>query len=226
MARMYIQLFLESEGSYQVICCLALLLCAFLHFTVVDCPRQWRCPGEGGLHMKLRIRYENEIQTIELNEKDTEVLWGFLSLEGEELSQEEREELIQETWEEQYNRPDYNQYHRETRYIDPTPKRKKMDGTRGYICGDKDDQSFNIMDYLTAHDPISTYEKKFDYEECCDRIRTAVKPEQAEMLIAMILDELKPAEYASITGDTANNVSHKYRRALKNLQKYFSKASF
>ena len=81
--------------------------------------------------MKLRIRYENEIQTIELNEKDTETLWVSLSLEGEGLSQKEKEMLIQETWEEQYNRPDYNQYHRETRYIDPTPKRKKMNGTRG-----------------------------------------------------------------------------------------------
>ena len=176
--------------------------------------------------MKLRIRYENEIQTIELNEKDTETLWVSLSLEGVGLSQKEKEELIQETWEEQYNRPDYNQYHRETRHIDPTPKRKKMNGTRGYICGDEDDQSFNIMDYLTAHDPISNFEKKFDYEECCDRIREAVKPEQTDMLIAIILDGMKPAEYAAITGDTANNVSHKYRRALKNLQKYFTKTSF
>lgn len=176
--------------------------------------------------MKLRIRYENEIQTIELNKKDTETLWVSLSLEGEGLSQKEKEELIQETWEEQYNRPDYNQYHRETRHIDPTPKRKKMNGIRGYICGDEDDQSFNIMDYLTAHDPISNFEKKFDYEECCDRIREAVKPEQADMLIAIILDGMKPAEYAAITGDTANNVSHKYRRALKNLQKYFTKTSF
>ena len=82
------------------------------------------------------------------------------------------------------------------------------------------------MDYLTAHDPISNYEKRFDYEECCERIRTAVKPDQTDMLIAMILDGMKPAEYAAITGDTANNVSHKYRRALKNLQKYFTKTSF
>lgn len=89
--------------------------------------------------MKLRIRYENEIQTIELNEKDTETLWVSLSLEGEGISRKDREELIQETWEEQYNRPDYNQYHREARHIDPTPKRKKMNGTRGYICGDEDD---------------------------------------------------------------------------------------
>lgn len=171
--------------------------------------------------MKLKIRYENEIQTIELNEKETETLWVSLSLEGEGLSQKEKEELIQETWEEQYNKPDYNQYHRETRHIDSTPKRKKMNGTRGYICGDEDDQSFNIMDYLTAHDPISNYEKRFDYEECCDRIRAAVKPVQADMLIAIILDGMTVGEYAELIGDTPNNVSHRYRRAINKLKNIF-----
>ena len=176
--------------------------------------------------MKLKIRYENEIQVIELNEKDTEALWVSLSLAGEGLSQKEKEELIQETWEEQYNKPDYNQYHRETRHIDPTPKRKKMNGTRGYICGDEDDQSFEIMDYLTSHNPISNCDRKFEYEDCCERIRAAVKPAQAEMLIAIILDGMTVAEYADFIGDTANNISHKYRRALKNLQKVFTKTSF
>ena len=48
--------------------------------------------------MKLRIRYENEIQTIELDAKATEEMWVSLSLEGEGLSQKEREELIQKEW--------------------------------------------------------------------------------------------------------------------------------
>ena len=101
-----------------------------------------------------------------------------------------------------------------------------MNGTRGYICGDEDDQSFEIMDYLTSHNPISNCDRKFEYEDCCERIRAAVKPAQAEMLIAIILDGMTVAEYADSIGDTANNVSHKYRRALKNLQKVFTKTSF
>ena len=48
--------------------------------------------------MKLRIRYENEIQTIELDAKATEEMWVSLSLEGEGLSLKEREELIQKEW--------------------------------------------------------------------------------------------------------------------------------
>lgn len=44
--------------------------------------------------MKLKIRYENEYQTITLDAETTEELWVSLSLEGEGLSQEEREKLI------------------------------------------------------------------------------------------------------------------------------------
>ena len=62
--------------------------------------------------MKLKIRYENEYQTITLDAETTEELWVSLSLEGEGLSQDEREKLIQEEWEKQFNRPDYNCWHK------------------------------------------------------------------------------------------------------------------
>ena len=54
--------------------------------------------------MKLKIRYENEIQTIELDAKATEEMWVSLSLEGEGLSQKEHEELIQKEWNEQISK--------------------------------------------------------------------------------------------------------------------------
>ena len=62
--------------------------------------------------MKLKIRYENEIQTIELDVKATEKMWVSLSLEGEGLSQQEREELIQKEWNEKFNKADYNKFKR------------------------------------------------------------------------------------------------------------------
>lgn len=49
---------------------------------------------------------------------------------------------------------------------------------------------------------------------------TAVKPEQADMLIAIIFDGMTVAEYAESIGDTANNVSHRYRRAINKLKKF------
>lgn len=41
------------------------------------------------------------------------------------------------------------------------------------------------------------------------------------MLIAIILDGMTVAEYADLIGDTPNNVSHRYRRAINNLKKVF-----
>ena len=84
--------------------------------------------------MKLKIRYENGYQEVDLDIEATKQMWVSLSLEGEELSQEEKESRIQEAFEEQYNKPEYNNWHKETRHIDPTPKRKRMDGRKGYIC--------------------------------------------------------------------------------------------
>lgn len=62
---------------------------------------------------------------------------------------------------------------------------------------------------------------KMDYAMYCEKIRAAVKPAQAEMLIAIILDGMTVEEYAESISDNANNVSHRYRRALKKLEKIF-----
>lgn len=75
----------------------------------VGCPRQMAvAKAERTIIMKLKIRYENEIQTIELDTKATEEMWVSLSLEGEGLSQKEKEVLIQKEWNEQFNKKDYN----------------------------------------------------------------------------------------------------------------------
>ncbi len=57
--------------------------------------------------MKLKVRYDESVQTIDLDAEATEQLWVSLSLEGEDLTQKERERMIQDAFEEQFNRPDY-----------------------------------------------------------------------------------------------------------------------
>lgn len=172
--------------------------------------------------MKLKVRFEEKFQTIELDEQATQEMWITLSIEADEdMTQEEKEQLIQDEWDKQFNRPEYNVYHRETRHIDPTPKRKRMDGRVGYICAEPDDKSFDIMDYLNTYDPKEDYGNKFEYDECCKKIRAAVKPAQAEMIIAIALDGMTVADYAELIGDKPNNVSHRYRATLKKLEKSF-----
>ena len=95
LARICIQLLPESEGSIRLY--VSPLYCRAL-FTFngvgLSSPNGSSQGGKDNI-MKLKIRYENEIQTIELDAKATEEMWVSLSLEGEGLSQKEREELIQ-----------------------------------------------------------------------------------------------------------------------------------
>ena len=175
--------------------------------------------------MKLKIRYENTYQTVELDSVATEQLWVSLSLEGEGLSQKEREQRIQEEWEKQYNRPEYNNWHRETRYIDPTPKRKRIDGRRGYIQGDPEDASFNIFDYLLTTDDAKKLDERSEYEDVCTKVRNilAKKPEWADAFIAVRLDGESIRSYAARVGDGENNITQKLKRAEKKIREHYKK---
>ena len=190
--------------------------------------------------MELKIRYETGYQTINLNTEDTKKMWVSLSLEGEGLSQEEKESRIQEAFEEQYNKPEYNILHRETRHIDPTPKRKRMDGRRGYICGEKDDDSFDIMDYLAVTYPkCGVDDEEVETAKRCESvlelIQEKVKPDFVDTFIAIAskrttpkqiaskmvnAKELSDDEYEKLVIKEANKISKKYNRALEKIKKF------
>lgn len=173
--------------------------------------------------MRLKIRYEQEFQTIELDAEATEQLWVSLSLEDEGLSQEEREQRIQDAFDEQYNRPEYNIWHRETRHINPTPKRKRMDGRRGYIQADPDDAAFDIMDYLLTTTDAEMHEHNFEYQEVCEWVRKVLikKPEWVDAFIAVRLDGESVREYAARIGADENNITQKLKRAAQKLKENY-----
>ena len=77
------------------------------------------------------------------------------------------------------------------------------------------------MDYLNSYDPHEDYLNQAEYETCCDKIRQILKPGAAELVIAIALDGMKAAEYAELIGDKPNNVSHRYRAAIKKLKENF-----
>ena len=174
--------------------------------------------------MKLKIRYDNAYQTLELDAEATEQLWISLSLEGEGLSQEEREKLIQDEWEERLNKPDYNSWH-------------KFDRHRGYSKAqpgkDEDDEDLDTSeplmkevadDRIFRRDELARIESE-EYEEICQRIRAVLekKPDWAEAFIAVCLDGEEETAYARRIGDTQSNVAHKLARAKKKLQQNFEK---
>lgn len=169
--------------------------------------------------MKLKVRYDNAYQTLELDAEATEQLWITLSLEGEGLSQEEREKLIQDEWEERLNKPDYNSWH-------------KFDRHRGYSKAqagkDEDEEDMDTSeplmkevadDRIFRRDELAHIESE-EYEEVCQWIRAVLekKPSWAEAFIAVCLDGEEETAYARRIGDTQSNVAHKLARAKKKLQ--------
>lgn len=174
--------------------------------------------------MRLKIRYENEFQIIELDAKAADKMWVILSLErDEDMTQEEKEQEIQNAWDEQYNKPEYNNWH-------------KFDRHRGFSKARPNEE----IDEIDTSEPLMNevrnssifYKEEIDranqweYEALCQKLREVLKPAAAEMVIAIALDGYSVGEYAASIGDDANNVSHRYRRAIKNLKKLFSKTSF
>ena len=181
---------------------------------------------ERNANMKLKIRYENEYQTIVLNEQDTEAMWVSLSLDGEGLSQEEKESRIQEAWNETFNKPEYNCWHMHDRHTGLPGSALRTEGDDdGYTEGEplmsevRDDSIF-WQDEIRRRN-------RYEYEDWCERIRKEMSPEYAEMIIAIALDGMTVSEYAASIGESnANTVSHRYRRAVKKFKEIFPKTSF
>lgn len=175
--------------------------------------------------MKIKIRYENEYQTLEVENVELE-RWLNISITEEE-SQEDYEQRIQDVIEERFNRPDYNSWHKHDRHTG-NAKMKNKEGvievnTEEAIMAKVIDQSIFTrgIDEL-----VERIDQEWQYEHYCTYLREILKPDAADMVIAIVLDGMTVGEYAASIGEDANNVSHRYRRAINKLKKVFSKTSF
>ncbi len=167
--------------------------------------------------MKLTIRYENEKQSLELNAEDMEQLWISLSLEGEGLSQREREEMIQEAFEEQFNKPEYNNAHRFDRHRGYSRAKTDEDGMHD---ADEPLMSEVFDDRIFRRDEIER-DLKEDHEDVCCRIRSILKrkPHWAEAFIAVRIDGMSVNDYTETLGiKDASAVSHWLSRAEKKIR--------
>lgn len=88
--------------------------------------------------MKLKIRYDEAYQVLDLDEKATEQLWVSLDLDGgEALSQEEREKRIQEAFDAKYNRPEYNSWRKLNRHRGESKAKPGKDETEDDVSSFK-----------------------------------------------------------------------------------------
>lgn len=168
--------------------------------------------------MKLRIRYDETVQTIDLDTEATQQLWVSLSLEGECLSDSDKEKLLQEAFDVKFNRPEYNSWH-------------KFDRHRGYskaqASNDSDEEdattSEPLMDEVAddrifRKDQLDRDERE-SYEAICDWVRKVLtrKPEWADAFIAVRMDGESIRKYAARIGADENNITQKLKRAEKRL---------
>ena len=161
--------------------------------------------------MKLKIRYENKYQTVEVNSDE---MWVSLSLESDEnLTQEEKENMIQEAFEEQFNRPEYNSWHKFNRHRGNLKKQFRKDDEEG----DESDGLDTVGDYSQEEERNGQYE----YEALCQQIRKALKSEYADVIIAVYIDDMTPEEYARRNGLKRDTVYKRLQRAKKKLQEIF-----
>ena len=175
--------------------------------------------------MKLKIRYENEYQTLDLNGEETEQLWVSLSLDGEGLSQEEREKKIQEVFDMNYNRPDYNNWHKHNRHT-------VSFGIKDYskIINDAEIDTDEPLMKAVADDRIFKryeleFEEKDSYNAVCQEIRSVLKdkPHWADAFIAIRIDCEPVKEYADRTNQKAHNIYKYLRKAKKFLNENFNR---
>lgn len=173
--------------------------------------------------MKLKFRYENDYQIIELDDAAAKQLWVSLELEDEGLTDEEKKERMQEAVDVRFNRPEYNIYHRETRHIDPNPKKRRFDGRPGFIQSVPGEKGFDVMHYLAVTSEEEKIAEKFAYEDICAWVRESLadKPEWAEAFIAVRLDGEKTRDYAKRKGVSENSITQKLRRAEKKLRERY-----
>ena len=174
--------------------------------------------------MKIRVIYENRFQYLELDTEAADQLWVNLSLGSSAgLSDEEKRKQLQSAFDEQFNRPDYNNWHQLDRHRGES-KAKSEDGL------DERDASEPLMgevvdDRIFRKDELAR-EREWDDEELRTKIRAALKPDYAEMIIAIHLDGMSCIEYAASIGQKPNTVNHRLQRAEKKLREIFEKRPF
>lgn len=174
--------------------------------------------------MQLKIRYDWRVQTIELDTEETEKLWVSLSLEGEDLSQEEREKKIQDAFDIEFNEEERKNWRRSSRHKGYT---KALFGKDG--CGDENgpDSFEPLMDEVLDDRIFRKYEieqiEKETYESLCEWIRKVLikKPEWAEAFIAVHLDGETIRAYSARMGVDENNITQKLKRAKKKLRENY-----
>lgn len=186
--------------------------------------------------MKIKIRYEKEFTTFELKLSDIK---GWLNIDL--LPNESEEEFAKRAQEEvnkEYNRPEYNVMHKQERHKGFAISTKDEDGEET----DDFEPSMNevVEPSIFLKDEIDR-ESKENYEAVKEFVYSILKSDVADLFMSVRIDGVSinkkaesmlsrdafesEEEYKTAVSRLANSITQKLKRANKNLEKSFSKAS-
>ena len=170
--------------------------------------------------MKIKIRYNNEFQKLEV---DRDEMWVSLSLGSTEgLTDSEMEKRIQDKFDEMFNRPEYNNWHRHDRHTTGTATPRRLVQASDE---ESDEPATNTIDLFGDNTDTEHRESQYEYEALCDLLRKRLKADQAELLIQVHINKVPKQEYAAKLGISPSAVSHRLETAEKNFKKIFPTSS-
>lgn len=186
--------------------------------------------------MKIKVRYEKEFTTFELNLSD---IRGWLNIDLlPDESEEEFAKRAQEEVDKEYNRPEYNVMHKQERHKGFAISTKDENGEE---TGDFEPSMSEVMDpSIFLKDEIDRNRQE-SYEVVKEFVYSVLKPDIADLFMEVRIDGMSinekaelmlsqdafetVDEYCKAVSRLANSITQKLKRANKNLEKSFSKAS-
>lgn len=186
--------------------------------------------------MKIKIRYEKEFTTFELNLSEIKG-WLNIDLLSDE-SEEEFAKRAQEEVDKEYNRLEYNIMHKQERH-------------KGFVISTKDENGEEIGNFEPSMSEVVdpsiflkdeiVRDRKESYEAVKMFVYSVLKPDVADFFMSVRIDGLSinekaesmlsrdafesEEEYNKAVSRLANSITQKLKRANKKLEKSFSKAS-
>jgi len=111
------------------------------------------------------------------------------------------------------NKREYNNWHKEHRHRVIVNKPFRKD--------DEDADESDGIDAVADNSQEEEHNRQYEYEALCQKIRAVLKPEFAEVIIAVCLDDMTPEEYATLTGAKRDAIYKRLQRAKKKFREVF-----
>ena len=83
---------------------------------------------------------------------------------------------------------------------------------------DDEGSEMNAMDVIADYSQEKEHQRQEEYEDMCDRIRQVLKPDHANMMIAICLDGISMQDYALMIGVTPKKIYDRFDYAKKLLK--------